>query len=216
MLASPRSRVTIVILLGLIVIVAVLTRTLLRTPQVVIATNSVKVAGELAHFPLRATVCQAGETLPASTDALRMSLIAYVGPAVSVTVSENNQVVAAGHHGPGWVAGSLTIQLHPAVKRQTPAVICLTRDPVDVPLGLFGNLSSARRAATVNGRPLQGRMRIEYLTRGHRSWLALANDVIRRLGLGHEPHGGWVAIPLTAAMLAAIGAGVWVLRREAL
>ena len=98
--ASARSRVTIVILLGLIAIVAVLARILLQTPQVVIATNSVKVAGELAHFPPHATVCQAEESLPASTEALRMSLIAYVGPAVSVTVSEGDRVVAAGHHGP--------------------------------------------------------------------------------------------------------------------
>lgn len=216
MLANARSRVTIVILFGLIAIAAILAHTLLQAPQIVIATNSVKVAGELAHFPPRTTVCQGGESLPASTQALRMSLIAYVGPAVSVTVSEGDRIVATGHRGPGWVAGSLTIQLHPEAKRRTPADICLHRDPIDVPLGLFGNLSSAHRAATVDGRPLQGRIRIEYLARGRRSWLALTHDVIRRLGLGHEPHGGWIAIPLTAAMLAAVGAGIWVLRREAL
>jgi hypothetical protein len=210
-----RTRVMTTLVIGLAVIAALLARALLETPQMVIASNSVTVTGELAHFPARAVVCQAGEILPASTTALRMSLIAYVGPAVSVTVSHDDHVIARGHQEAGWVSGSLTLQLHPQIARATSVDICLTRDPVAIPLGLFGSSSIRRLAARVNGQPLSGRMRIEYLKRGPRSWLSLARHVVRRMGLGHFPSGGWIVIPFTAIMIANLGLGLWLLRREA-
>jgi hypothetical protein len=194
---------------------ALLARVLLEAPPMVIASNSVTVTRELAHFPSHAIVCQAGEVLPASTTALRMSLIAYVGPAVSMAVSHDGHVIARGHHGAGWVSGSLTLQLHPEITRAMSVNICLTRDPVAIPLGLFGNSSTRRLAARVNSRPLPGRMRVEYLKRGHHSWLSLARYVARRMGLGHFPSGGWIVIPLTAIMAADLGLGLWLLRREA-
>ena len=80
---------------------------------------------------------------------------------------------------------------------------------------LAGNATHGALAATVNGRPVSGRMRVEYLARGNRSWLSLAKHVARRLGLGHAPAGTWIVLPLAALMATAVALGAWLLMREA-
>jgi hypothetical protein len=201
--------------LGFILITAVLGVILLRAPDDVISTNFVTVTQQLSLFGRHAKVCQATERLPASTEALRISLIGYFGPTVSVAVSHEGQIVASGQRNAGWFGGSLTLPLHPAVRTPLDAKICLTRDPGGLPVELAGNVAPTALAATVNGKALPGRMRVEYLRGGHRSWLSLARHVARRLGLGHSPSGTWIVLPLAAMMAMAAALGAWLLLREA-
>jgi hypothetical protein len=203
--------------LGFILITAVLGVILLQAPDGVLSTNSITVTQELGLFRERTTVCQANERLPASTAALRVSLgaIADVGPAVSVTVSHAGQGAARGHRSAGWNGSSLTVPLQPPVATPIDATICLTRGPGGMPVELTGNNAPTALAATANGKPLPGRMRIEYLRRGHRSWLSLAKRVARRLGLGHAPLGAWILLPLAAMMAIAVTLGAWLLIHEA-
>lgn len=209
-----RHHTAVTLALGFALIAAVLVGVLVQTPEQVISTNSITVAGALGDFQQDTTVCQADERLPASTVALRMSLIAYAGPAVSVTVSHEGRILASGHHNGGWISGSLTLSLKPPVSTPTDAKICLTRNPVALPIILFGNTTPPAFAATVNGTPLPGRMRVEYLAAGRRSWLSLAKHVARRLGLGHSPSGTWIVLPLAALMMISIALGTWLLIRE--
>ena len=195
-------------------IVAVLIGVLLQAPAKPIATNSVVVRRELGLLSPHTRVCQADERLPASTDAVRVSLIAYIGPAVSVTALHGAQIVASGHRNSGWISNSLTLPLRPSVSTPTEANICLTRDSSALVAGVLGETASKAHAATSNGTPLPGRLRIEYLTRGQRSWLSLAKHVARRLGLGHSPSGTWIVLPLLAMMALALGLGAWLLIRE--
>ena len=188
---------------GALIIAGLLLGVLLQTPDRVIASNSVTVAGELGSAPGGATVCQAGERLPPSTQALRLSLAAYLGPAVSLSVVHEGAVVARGEHSAEWVSGSLTFKLRPAVRAETAATICITRDSRRLALGLLGGASAPAIAATESGTPLAGRMRVEYLTRGNRSWLSQAENVARRLGLGHSPGGTWIVFLLIAMMAGA-------------
>jgi hypothetical protein len=211
---TTQYKVAITLACGFAVITAVLIALLLHAPDEIISTNSIAVAEELGVFSRHTTVCQANERIPASTTALRMSLIAYIGPAVSVAVSQGGQVVATGHHNGGWVSGSLTLPPKPAVATPIDATICLTRDRGAELAGLFGNAAPRALAATSNGSPLPGRMRTEYLARGHRSWLSLAHHVARRLGLGHSPSGTWIVLPLVAMMAIAVALGAWLLTRE--
>lgn len=200
---------------GFALILAVTLLVLLQTPRRVTATNYVPLTEELGLFHEHTTVCQANELLPSSTSALRISLIALrVGPAVSVTVSHAGRVVATGHHNAGWFSGSLTLPLTPTVTRPTRARICLTRGPVAGPLELAGSASPRALATTVNGTPLAGRMRIEYLAHGHRSWLSLARSVTRRIGIGRAPSGTWIVLPLALMMAIAVSLGAWLLLRE--
>jgi hypothetical protein len=83
-----------------------------------------------------------------------------------------------------------------------------------MPVELAGNVAPRALAATVNGKPLRGRLRIEYLARGHRSWLSLAKHVARRLGLARTPSGTWIVLPLVAMMAIAVALGGWLLMRE--
>lgn len=211
---TTRHQVAITIASGLILVTAVLLVVLVQAPKVIIATDDVDAARELGLFGRNATVCQAGERIPASTTALRISLRSQVGPAVFVTVSRGDQIVARGYHNAGWASASPTFPLEVPVASALDGKLCLTRSPGGLPVELSGDTARAL-AATMDGKPLPGRLRVEYLTRGHRSWLSLAPNVARRLGLGHTPSGTWIVIPLAVMMAAALALGAWLLLREA-
>jgi hypothetical protein len=212
---TPRKQVAVTITVGFAVIVIVLLVVLLQTPSTPISSNAVTVERELGLFSGRATVCQKDERLPVSTSALRMSLVSYIGPEVSVTVLHAGRVLAAGRRAGGWVSSFLTLPLHPAARASQYVEICLTRSPGNRAVGLFGNSAPRALAATSNGQPLPGRLRIEYLKPGSESWLARATSVARRVGLGHSPSGTWIVLPLASLMAAAIALGAWLLLREA-
>jgi len=215
-MGAARTKVAATLAIGLVVIVATLVAVLLGTPNEVIATNSVTVAQELGFFHEHTRVCQGGERLPASTTALRVSLgaIAHPGPAVAVTISHVGVLAATGHRNGGWVSSSLTLPLEPRIATPTEATVCLRRGAGGMPVEIAGNTAPSGTAATVNGRPLPGRMRIEYLTHGDRSWLSLVKRVSRRMGLVRTPSGGWIVIPLVLLMAIAAGLGAWLLMRE--
>jgi hypothetical protein len=212
---TKRHQVAITLALGFILITAALGVILLRSPDDVISTNAVTVTQPLGLFGRHANVCQASERLPASTKALRISLIGFFSPSVAVTVSHGGQFAASGRHNAGWFGGSLTLPLRPAVKTPLDATICLTRGPGGLPIELAGDAAAPALAATVNGQTSPGRMRIEYLRSGHRSWLSLARHVARRVGLGRSPSGTWIVLPLLAMMAIATALGAWLLLREA-
>jgi hypothetical protein len=200
--------------LGALIIAGLLLGVLLQTPERVIASNSVTIAGELGSAPSGSTVCQAGERLPASTQTLRVSLAGYLGPEVSLSVLRGGVAVARGEHHAEWVGGSLTFGLRPAIRSETAATICITRDSTRRALSLLGGESAPGAVATEGRTPLAGRMRVEYLTRGNRSWLASAESVARRLGLGHSPGGTWIVLLLVAMMACACVLGTRLLIGE--
>jgi hypothetical protein len=200
--------------LGLVVITAALVGVLAQTPKRMIASNYVTVEEELGLFPENATVCQASERIPASTAALRISIVGHVGPAVAVTVSHAGHIVAKGQLAAGWESNSPTLSIHPPVAKPLQATICLTRAAVALPVELAGSEAPKALLATSNGKALRGRMRVEYLGTGDRSWLSLAKHVARRLGLGHATSGAWIALPLIALMTMAVALGAWLLMRE--
>ena len=74
---TTRNQVAITMGVGFGLIVAVLIGVLLQAPAKPIATNSVVVRRELGLLSPHTRVCPADERLPASTDAVRVSLIAY-------------------------------------------------------------------------------------------------------------------------------------------
>ena len=213
---SKRAQVAVTFLVGLAVIAATLIAVLLQSPRRAIATNRISVTGELTGFRRHTTVCQGAERIPAGTEALRISAAAYIGPGVSLVVSRGPLAVSRGHQGAGWVSSYLTLPLQPTISTDTAATICVTRDNGKLAAGLLGGeTSGALPVATANGVPLGGRMRVEYLARGNRSWLSLARHVARRMGLGHAPSGGWIVILLAAISLATVGLAGWLLLREA-
>jgi hypothetical protein len=211
---TVRRRVALTMTLGLLTVAALLVGVLSQAPRTVLASNSLPVRGRLGPLRPHTAVCQSHERLPRASAALRLSLNGYIGPAVTLTVSHAGRIVGRGHRSAGWLGSSLTFPLEPEAARGLDATICLTRDSGPLFLGINGGYAPRSRAATVDGKALPGRMRIEYLASGRRSWLSLAEQVARRLGLGHAPSGTWLAPLLTAMMALAVGLAAWVLLRE--
>jgi hypothetical protein len=210
---SARARVAITMAVGAALIGGLLLGVLLHAPYRVLASNRVAAEENLASFQRGGTFCQSREFLPAGTDALRVSTAAYVGPAISLSLSRGNTVLARGHRGAGWVASTLTFALRPRLRAPAQATLCLRRDNHALAAGLIGGGAFAAPEATLNGTPLRGRLRVEYLTAGQQSWLSLARHVVRRLGLGHAPSGGWIVIPLVLLMALATTLAAWLMLR---
>jgi hypothetical protein len=211
---NSRTKAAITLAAGLLVIAAALLAVLLQAPRKVTGSNEIATVGELVSFRPQMTLCQGDELLPASTEAVRLSVAAYIGPAISITVSHGGQTLAVGSRGRGWVSSSLTLALRPALKAPSEVTFCLRRDHTRLVAGVLGNATSVARAATVNATPLAGRMRVEYLAAGDKSWLSLAHHVARRMGLGHDsPSGGWIVVPLAVLMLSALALAGWLIVR---
>ncbi|HXW59629.1 MAG TPA: hypothetical protein VEJ23_09165 [Solirubrobacteraceae bacterium] len=206
----------ITLMLGLALIAVALIVVVLQSPDEVISSNSTIVTEELGLLRQHTFVCQEAEGLPAAATAVRVSIgsIAHPGPAVLVSFSDKGHIVASGHRAGGWIGASLALPLTARVTAFSGTTICLTRGPATLPVGLAGGAAPSASVATVNGKALPGRLRVEYLRRGQRSWLSLAEHVARRLGLGRSPAGTWIVLPLLAMMAAAIALCVWLLMRE--
>ena len=208
---SGRARVATTIAAGGLVILGALLAVVLQAPPRVVSDNGIGAEETFGELLPRVTVCQAGERLPAGTAAVRISTGAYVGPAVSVEVVGGGRVLARGQRGSGWIASSLTFPLRPALAQAAEATLCLRRDSGSLAASLIGSATGRARAATADGSPLPGRMRVEYLAAGNHSWLALARHVARRMGLGHAPSGGWIVIPLFLLMALASVLAAWLM-----
>jgi hypothetical protein len=211
---STRTKAAITLAAGLLVIAAALLAVLLQSPRKVTGSNGITTVGELTGFHRHTVICQGGEVLPASTEAVRVSIAAYIGPAISMTVSHGGQSLAVASRGRGWVSSSLTLALRPSLTAPTEVTLCLRRDNSRLVAGVLGNATIPARAATVNAIRLPGRMRVEYLAAGEKSWLSLAHHVARRMGLGHDaPSGGWTVVPLALLMLCALALAGWLIVR---
>jgi hypothetical protein len=203
--ASARG-IRLALLAGLVIVAGAVGIALSRSPTIVAGTNNVFASVILVAITNGTDACQAGETLPSETSALRLSLSARVGPRVAVRVlSPEGRVLATGAHGSAWTTESVTVPVKPLAHTISDATICLTIAPsrtvVDV-TGAPTPLSSAAKLA--NGRPLKGRIGVEYLRQDDQRWWAAAVPVARRMGLGRAAAGTWVAPFVVALMLTLI------------
>jgi hypothetical protein len=197
-------RVTVVIALALAIITAALGYTVSRSP---ITVASVRNAGavQILVTARKLSACQAGEALPGGTSAIRLAMFAYTGPRVTVQVREQGSVITSGEAQAGWTGGSVTVPVR-SLSTSLPAVdVCFTAFlNGNEKLHLRGEQTSDEIAARSNGEPLSGRMRVEYMRPGRSSWLSLAPEVARRMGLGRAASGTGNVI-FVAIVMAAVG-----------
>lgn len=158
--------------------------------------------------------CQGGEAVPAGTSAIRLTLVAILGPRVSVTVDAGGRRMAAGSVGSGWTAGAVSVPVTVAhAVRSARICFALGRSVEAVEVG-GAPRSQVVAARTLSGKVLPGRFTVEYLRSSGSSWWSLARTVARRMGLGHAPSGTWLAALLALAMGASVGVASWLLVRE--
>ena len=177
-------------------------RVLSESPLTVLASNSIPVTEALALPWSNPSVCQAGERLPAGTVAIRLSVAAVVGPAVRVTAVSGSHIRASGEQQSGWTGNTVTVPVRRVAETVSPAEICFAADPSSEAVGAFGSPTSPQAAArTSHGEAFPGRLRIEYMTTGHRSWLALASLVAGHMAFGRAWSGKWVVFLVAILML---------------
>jgi hypothetical protein len=169
-----------------------------RPPLTVFATNSTKAEGTIANTQGNTTFCQGDETLPAGASAMRLSVSVNVGPKVTVTVLSGSQVLAKGVQAAGWTGEQITVPIVPVPSTVTGASVCIAIGPAVESIGLTGV-----KAPHPTGEA-PGKVRVEYLHPGNRTWLSMAGAVARRLGLGRSPSGTWIAFVPILLMLAAL------------
>jgi hypothetical protein len=201
-MSSPK----IVLVGGLAVIVIALALTLSGTPSTVAGWNGVLAMRQLATARHPAVACQSGETLPRGTSAIRASLAAYTGPPTSVRVYAAGRLVARGEHAAGWNGVVVTLPIKPLARSYADARVCLSAAVTgDEEVRIYGMPSKPAQAAHApNGQALGGRLLIEYMRPGDRSWWSLAGLVARRMGYGNFGGGAWNVVLVLVLMLAVL------------
>lgn len=162
------------------------------------------------------TACQAGEVLPGGVSAMRVSLWGFLGSRVHVVAFQDGRVLTEGSHDANWTSDSVTVPLRPLRHSASNVVVCVAIGPSSEPVYLLGSSTPKTVAAVLagggikrphgvraDGQPLNGRLVIEYLAPGNRSWWSQLLPVARRMGLGRAYSGTWIAL-LVALMMAGV------------
>jgi hypothetical protein len=190
--------------------------TLLHSPMVVAGTN--RPAGEpeetVGATNHSAGYCQAGERLPQGSSAIRVWLGAIYGPRVRVEVSSNGRSVTGGESPSGWVGGEVTVPVKPLPRATADAVVCVSFRLREEWVILQGNATRPAIAARHDGAPIAGRVWLEYLRPGTRSWASLVGSTARRTGLGRALAGTWIVILALALLVATLALASSLILRE--
>jgi hypothetical protein len=205
----------VVVSVGLAITAATLVVVLSESPPRVLATTSPATEEVAVSDVGYLAACQANETLPRGTTAIRISLAAFIGPPVKVTIVSHGHKIAAGGHESAWSGQDVTVPLR-EVSRTVPAVtVCFATVPLRDELIAYGRRTGKATAAyTSTGAALPGRVSIEYLGAGGTSWLSLITTVARHMGLGRGWSGTWVALLVAMLTLAASALAYALLLRE--
>jgi hypothetical protein len=209
------ARVSVALSLGLALLAIALAVVLSGSPLVLAHANQVPADEPIYKATGGSGACQPGETVPAGVSAIRLILVAVVGPRVSLTVGSPGGPVTSGSVGGGWTAGAVTVPVKPLAHPVGSARICFQLGGSAEAVEVGGSAARPALAArTLTGKVLPGRFTVEYMHRAHGSWWSTGETVARRLGLGHAPSGTWLAVLMLLAMGSVVAGASWLVLRE--
>jgi hypothetical protein len=208
-------RVKIALTTGLTLLAIAIGLTLLHSPMSVARTNGISGEAVIAMTRDSASACQGKEVLPAETSAIRLTLVAEIGPKITVAALFGKHALTHGARGAGWTGGTVTIPVKRVSHTTSNVDICFALGPAVEDVRILGqNASGAAALSAPEGQRLAGRMRVEYLRQGHASWSSLLPSIARRMGLGHAWGGTWIVLVLLAAMASGTTLASWLIIRE--
>ncbi len=178
------------------------------------AVTSVPPENKLVTTEFDASACQHGETLPRDTSAIRLGLFADSSPEVSVQVYSGSHRIAAGHLARGWSGEGATVPVNEIPHAVSPVKVCFALEHVIGAVHMLGRIASKAEATVGEGKPLSGRISIEYLQPGHSSWWSLAASVMRHMGFGHAASGAWDALFVIVLTGTALTLSSWLVVKE--
>lgn len=200
--------------LGLAAIAAVLVVVLGQKAQRRSGTNLTPNGAFVASLSAGQQVCQGRELLPADTSALRATIGSYgkPGPPLSVRLTgARGELLSSGSLAAGWREGVVQIELTHVGRAHEEVRLCL-RNRGTAPIAIAGALPDPGFVMDVAGRPVEGRLRFDYMRPGRESWYQLLPTIVYRSTLakgGIVRHWAWVGA--LVSMLLAIGLAVRVL-----
>lgn len=199
--------VKIALVAGLALLVIAVGLALLHSPMSVAGTNRTPSNSEvsIASTTRGASYCQAGETLPQRTSAIRISLGASIGPRVRVLVSSGGRPITSGEQGSAWTGAVVTIPVKPLPRTVSDVTVCVSFRLRHETLDLAGKPTPNTIAAHDGPRALAGRMWIQYLRPGTRSWASLVPSIMHHMGLGRATGGPGIVL-LAFALFVAVAA----------
>ena len=207
-------RTSIVLATGLVLIAASVGVTLARSPPTLAGTNGVHAESLIGVVERAAGACQSGETLPAGTSAIRLSLVSIVGPRVAVRALAGGRAVTRGSTGAGWTSSEVTVPVAPLAHSVSPVKLCVRLSDLNGEVEFKGARTSAPAAVSERGERLHGRLRVEYVRAGHSSWATLISAVARHVSLGRAGSGLWVVFFILALALSVVALTSWGIVRE--
>jgi hypothetical protein len=200
-------RVRLTLGVGLSLLIAGIGAALVHSPMSVARTNGISrdALRSISTITHDARYCQGGETLPRGTVTLRVSLAGSIGPRVRIAVLSGASTLVSGEQGAGWTGGEVTVPVKPLASSTADVTVCVSFRLRDGMLYLLGQTTPASSVARDGSRVLRGRMRVEYLRPGSRSWASLIPSTVRRMALGRATTGIWIVfVALALAVAAAI------------
>ena len=198
---------------GLTLLALALILTLSGSPTVVARTNGVP-ANQPILEAKTSSACQARESVPAGTSAIRLTFVAAAGPRVSVSVVSGGHTLASGTTGSGWTSGAVTVPIRRLSHPLYGATLCFGFAHAAETVQMGGSATSPATAAHSSSKPLPGRFTVEYMRAGPTSWWSLATTVAHHFGLGRAPAGTWVAWLVLLLMLSAVALACHLILRE--
>lgn len=199
--------VGMVLAVGLLAIAVAAVVVLLQQEPRRAGTNLTADRGYVLALPPGQQLCEPGELLPGDTGALRLDASAggLPGPRLSATLSAPGGLVSTGQIAGGWHAGTIVIPVRRVAQTRSAATVCLRNLGLHQVL-LGGSVPDSGFFISIAGRPMSGRLRIEYLRPGRESWLALVPTLAHRFSLAKSDlvrH--WAAAAALLLMLLAVG-----------
>ena len=179
-----------VVAAGFALLLVALSVTLLQSAPRSAGSNFVDEHEEVTKLRGPDRLCQAGETLPADTAALRLLVGTYGRPAPALRVvarGRGGRIVTSGERPAGGPDGHVDIPIR-QVDRLTPGLrVCV--------------FAGAGGRTVLYGSA--GQVRFEWLRPGSESWLELFPTIAHRFGLGRWNPLGSLLLPAVALLLLA-------------
>ena len=118
-------------------------------------------------------------------------------------MSVSGRTITGGEAESAWTGWVVAVPVRPLARTVRDAGVCASFAVHDETVEVFGTRAPAALAAHAGRRALPGRLSIEYLRPGARSWATLASTVVRNMGFGRAHGGAWIVL-LALALLAAV------------
>ncbi|HEY3827725.1 MAG TPA: hypothetical protein VGL57_00885 [Solirubrobacteraceae bacterium] len=207
-------RIRLVLWTALLLIALAVAATLARAPQTVAATNGVPLALTLTGTTSDTRVCQARERLPQDTSTVRLGLFALLGPKITLQIFTGPRLITEGTRAAGWDATEVAVAVKKTTRSISPATLCFGLTDVNSEVSLIGNRVAPALAMTERGKPLPGRISVEYAQPGRTSWWSSAGTAVRDLGFEHALVGIWSVLLIAALTMAIVVLSSWLILRD--